>query len=156
LSKPPSESPGASPGKWQYSLKSLLIVATGVCVWAKIAGVLYGAYDGPIWLKVLFLVWLGALLAQGGLCAWAWRQIHLWKDSAFEVPYGRFRVAVAWGIVPASLWLVVGIAGFEPRNTPDLYSLLGVTVLHIALPTALLVVNFRNNVRVRLRPAFGW
>jgi hypothetical protein len=164
-------------GRWQYSLKSLLIVTTGVCVWASLSKVLYNACDNRnTWVIVVLIVWLGALLAQAGLQAWAWLRLRRPQELAGEVelqdpaddvswievpvavlvplskhngqtdeiPSRRFRVGVMWGVIPWSLWLVLcaillAPARAEPRSGYLLF--FGVTVLHVALPTALLVAG---------------
>ncbi len=51
--------PPAPLGRWQYSLKFLLIFTTGVCIWAKLATVVYPLCGGPMWFKATFIVWTG-------------------------------------------------------------------------------------------------
>lgn len=128
-------------GRWQYSLKSLLIVATGVCVWAKLAKFFYDeCAAGPAWLHMVFVVWMGALLVQGCLHVWAWLRLR----QSHEFPSGRFRVSLFWGAIPLALWLLLCMILFQPRPMAagsGYLEFLGVTILHMAVPTALLLAG---------------
>ena len=110
--------------RFQFTLKSMLMVTAYFAVLGKACTVLYvfRLKEGPLWLMVFSFAWTGLMLAHLVFGIWAWWSLRKLRpnrglplgEEIFADPLAparrkerrwRFRIAVAWGLVPWMVWI---------------------------------------------------
>lgn len=161
MSSDQPDSPSRSRPWYQFSLRTMVLVTVYFAVLGKVCTVLhhYRLKDAPGWLAVFLYAWTAVILAQLALTISARWQLRKWWATAeptdlLDDPLKRvrskerrwrFRIALAWGMVPLVLWMA-----FLPtlgRRDGDWLAVFCIILLHF-LPL-LLIDAVRYLVRRR-------
>jgi hypothetical protein len=154
MSSDPLDLPTPARPRFQFTLKSMLLVTAYFAVLGKACTMLYvfRLKGAPLELIVFSFTWTGLMLTHLTAGIWAWwslRKLRADRGSPFAEDFfadplerarrkerrWRFRIAVAWGLVPWMVW--IPFLATLGRRDNDWMILLGIIFLHF-LPLMLI------------------